>query len=383
MVANRPDALLGGEYARLPEDLLAELLAAAPQVAEQVRNLLGPALELQDRLREKARELGLIVDTPQTGTVQTICGVDGGFAVERTVAVDIALAVAVGVEGFVPAGQSCAWDDNQYASAYQVLTHDMENERLARGTMIVLEMDVLADAPHVFRVYDGSHLTPVIQLNSALTSQSQSVTEIIATLGDEHDLRGAFAAFVTDDDVVAMPKYDSSRELCDQLGDEIGQPVPGDDKYLTSLILRGGEFTTPQQVPKHPWRQLHFTQRETAAEAAGDLARDLDEAVQPLNDLELYSLYFRPDDTSPAYRIEVKPKLAHDPQRLADLLATLGAQITGPFVREPYPQYLADVMAKSVGFGLSALQTAAQLTLSRHNPELAQLVVHSYRTEGK
>jgi hypothetical protein len=74
--------------------------------------------------------------------------------------------------------------------------------------------------------------------------------------------------------------------------------------------------------------------------------------------------------------------LEHDTDRLRDLLTTLAAQITGPFVREPYPQYLADVMAKSVGFGLSALQTAAQLALSRDNPELAQLVIHSYRTEG-
>jgi hypothetical protein len=381
MLADRHDRLYGEQYARLPEDLLAELLSAAPKIAAQVRNLLGPALAMKDRLQQAAEDLERIASAPP-GSGQTVCSVDGGFAVERTVAVDIALSVAVGVEGFAPAGGSCAWDDNQYSSAYQVLTHDLENERLARGAMVILELDVLADAPHEFRIYDGSHLTPIIQLNSALTSRSPVVTEFTAELGDKHDLRGAFAAFATDPNIVAMPKYDSSRELCNILGAAIGERVPGDDKYLTSLILRGGQFTTPEQVPKRPWQLLHFTERESAAGPAAELARDLDEALQPLQNCQLYSLYFRPDDVGPAYRVEVKPELAHDPDRLTDLLSTLSAQITGPFVREPYPQYLADVMAKSVGFGLSALQTAAQLALSRDAPELAQLVIHSYRTEG-
>jgi hypothetical protein len=381
MVADWRDGLYGEQYARLPEDLLAELLSAAPRIAAQVKSLLGPALAMKDRLHQAAEDLERIASAPP-GSGQTVCSVDGGFAVERTVAVDIALSVAVGVEGFEPAGGSCAWDDNQYSSAYQVLTHDLENERLARGAMVILELDVLADAPHEFRIYDGSHLTPVIQLNSALTSRSQAVTEFTAELGDEHGLCGAFAAFVTDPNIVAMPKYDSSRELCSILGAAIGERVPGDDKYLTSLILRGGQFTTPEQVPKRPWQLLHLTESQSATEPAAELARDLDEALQPLQDRQLFSLYFRPDDVGPAYRVEVKPDLAHDLDRLADLLTTLSAQITGPFVREPYPQYLADVMAKSVGFGLSALQTAAQLALSRDTPELAQLIIHSYRTEG-
>jgi hypothetical protein len=65
------------------------------------------------------------------------------------------------------------------------------------------------------------------------------------------------------------------------------------------------------------------------------------------------------------------------------ICSTLAGQITGPFVREPYPQYLADVMAKSVGLGLSALQSAVQLALGGlGRPEIAELLLHSYRTEG-
>lgn len=370
------------EYARLPEDLLAELLTATPTVAREVEDLLGPALELRDELRDAAHALGLIEQWPG-GRPQTLAAVDGGFAVERTVAIDLALSVAVGVEGFAPEGRTWVWDDNQYSLAYHVLAHDLDNERLARAGMVIQELDVIADTPHELRIYDGSHLTPVIQLNAALASRCAPVRGLTAQLALEHRLVEAFAAFTTDAKIVAMPKYDSSRTLCDQLQRELGKPVPCDDKFLTSLILEGGEYTTPQQVFRDPWRQLHIAANADATVPVKKLGRDLDYWLGPLKSYQLYTLYFRPSGTSPAYRIEVKPALALEVQAVHDLLASIAFQLASPFVHEPYPQYLADVMAKSVGFGIDALQTAIHLSLAQHAPDLAQTVIHSYRTEGK
>lgn len=375
-----PDGVrYGQEYARLPEDLLANLLADAPQVAREVRELLGPAMAMRDDLRRAALGAGIICGT-DVGDVVASCAVDGGFAVERTVAVDIALSVAVGVEGFAPPGRACAWDSNQFASDRFVLAHDVDNERLARATMITQELDVLDRAPHELRVYDGSHVTPVIQLNSGFSSRT--VNHLSAEVANKRDLPATLLAFVSDPEVVAMPKYDSARELCGRLGDLVGDDVPGDDKYVAGLVLRGGEHTVPTQVQGPMWSQLHLRtpSRVPAVEA---LVASCDAQLSALTNRELFSLYFRPDDASPAYRVEVKPDMAHDPTALARMFGTLSAQMTGPFVREPYPQYLADVMAKSVSYGLSALQTAAQLALSRQDPDLAQMVVHSYRTEGK
>lgn len=376
-----PGTAYGREYARLPEDLLADLLADAPVIADQVQALLGPALAMRAELRQAALAAGLVQQTAH-GPAATSCAVDGGFAVERTVAVDIALSVAVGVEGFAPPGQACAWESNQYVSDFHVLGHDLDNERLARAAMIAQELDVLDRAPHEFRVYDGSHLTPVIQLNSGFSSRSVDVSGRAAELCARRELPSTLRAFATDPEIVAMPKYDSSRSLCDRLSGLVRQPVPGDDKYVAGLVLRGGEHTIPEQVHGPVWRQLHLSTPSADPEVVG-LVAQCDAQLAPLTRFEMYSLYFRPDDTSPAYRVEVKPDLAHDADGLASLFGTLHAQMTGPFVREPYPQYLADVMAKSVSYGLSALQTAAQLALTRDNPELAQLVVHSYRTEGK
>lgn len=370
------------DYARLPEDLLAELLAQTPTVVRQVRELLGPALAARDDLRRAAERTGLI-NEHERGRAGSICAVDGGFAVERTIAVDLILAVAVGVEGFLGDGGGTGWNDNQYASFHRVLPHHLDNERLARASMVAHELAVLADSPHDVAIYDGSHLTPVIGLNSGLTSGSDQVSELSVAVAADVDLESAFHRFVEHPSIVAMPKYDSSDDLCRLLGAALGTTISGDDKYVTSLILRGGEYTTPQQVRPDPWRELHITTRPgTPAELSGLPAR-FDALLQPLRDRQLYYVYWRPDDAAPSYRLEVKPPLAHDREALRYVLSTLAWQITGPFVREPYPQYLADVMAKSVGLGLGALQAAAHLALSRAQPELAEYLVRSYRTEGK
>ena len=380
-VPGAPDAR-SYEYARLPEDLLAHLLADTPRVAQQVLDLMSPALEQRDQLRAAAEHLGLIEQvTP--GSPTTVCAVDGGFAVERTIAVDIVMAVAVGVEGFADHGTPPAWDDNQYASFHQVLLHNLHNERLARAATHAHEVAILADAPHDLRIYDGSHLTPVIQLNSGLSSEYDDVSGLAADVCAEVELEDALQAFAENPAIIAMPKYDSSGEICKQLEGEIGHRVPGDDKYVTSLILRGGEYIVPFQVSGPEWPQLHIAAKpHTRADVSG-IPKALDDKLEPLRQRELQVTYWRPDDVSPAYRIEAKPALARHPRALSTAFSTLAAQITGPFVREPYPQYLADVMAKSVSLGLEALQTAAQLALTRDNPDLAPLLTHSYRTEGR
>lgn len=367
-------------YARLPEDLLAQLLSNTPEVADQVTKLLVPALEQRGALRAAAESLNLLRLTTPTSP-DTICAVDGGFAVERTIAVDMVMAVAVGVEGF--ADGTTAWEENQYEAFQKVLVHDLENERLARAAMVCHELAVLADAPHGIRIYDGSHVTPVIQLNSGFSAQSESVNSGALEVAEHVDLDTALQAFVGEPSIIAMPKYDSSDKLTTLLSSYIGgTPIPGDDKYLMSLVLRGGEYTAPRAVQGDPWRQLHLTARRGSQIDATGRVKDFDAALEPLRGLQLMYMYWRPADEAPAYRIELKPDLATDEHALNVVLETLSGQITGPFVREPYPQYLADVMAKSVGLGLSALQSAAHLALTRTKPELAEFLIHSYRTDG-
>ena len=362
-------------YARLPEDLLNNLLAEAGPMVARVEEMLSPAIEHRDQLRRSLEEAGLI-RLFRDVEPRTICGVDGGFAVERTAAIDMLLSVAVGVEGL--AEGTTAWESTQYQWWARADRHDLDNERLCRGVMIGQELAILASAPHEVRILDGSHLTLVIQLNSALTSVSTDVRAEARRVWERLNTIASLNQTCRSQTVVAMPKYDSSRVITELLEDRIGEQIPGDDKHLLTLLLDPGEYVTPQQVPHDPWAALHFN---AVTSADDDLASGLTEAIEPLKQRDLLFTYFKPDELSPAFRMELKRDV--DDDYIDVLCSTVAGQITGPFVREPYPQYLADVMAKSVGLGLSALQAAVQLALSRlGRPELSEFLVHSYRTEG-
>lgn len=367
-------------YARLPEDLLNDLLAEAAPIVAKVEELLSPAIERREQLRKELVDAGMIRRFREVDP-QTICGVDGGFAVERTAAVDMLLSVAVGVEGL--ADRTTAWDSTQYQWWARADCHEIDNERLCRGVMIAQELAILTVAPHAVRILDGSHLTLVIQLNSALTSSSSEIRAEARRVWEKLDTPSALADACRSPTVVAMPKYDSSREITKILEDRTGgDSIPGDDKHLLTLLLDPGEYVVPQRVRDgDPWTTLHFTAADGAAREDKEVARALTDAIAPLVEREVNFTYFKPDEMSPAFRLELKRGASTE--YIDVLCSTIAGQITGPFVREPYPQYLADVMAKSVGLGLSALQAAVQLALSRvGRPELSEFLIHSYRTEG-
>ena len=362
-------------YARLPEDLLRDLLEGAGSVIDDVVSLLTPMLDSRDHIRRGLLDLGLI-RTFEDLDPSSIAGVDGGYVVERTAAVDLSLVVAVGVEGLGPT--TTIWDATQYEWWTNVARHDVDADRLARGVMVASEIAILEAAPHRFCILDGSHLTLVIQLNSALSSQSRDVREEARRVWTRLSTATGLATVCSAPNIVAMPKYDSSRTIASRLEEQLGLPISGDDKYLMGLVLGPGELLVPQRVPEDPWHSLHFNAGSVAEK---DIADSFTDAILPLKERKLMFTYFKPDELSPAFRLEIKS----DPEEidLNLLCSTLSSQITGPFVREPYPQYLADVMAKSVGLGINALQTAVQLGLSSMGrPEISEMLLRSYRTEG-
>jgi hypothetical protein len=362
-------------YARLPEDLLRDLLGGIEQAADRAEEILAPAIDGQERIRAKLEELNLIRTYTSVDT-KTVAGVDGGYAVDRTASVDLVLAVAVGVEGLT--GEETAWDGTQYLWWSRVGKHDLEAERLARGVMVAQELEILRDAPHDIRILDGSHLTLVIQLNSALTVFSEDVLNDAVAFWEERQTADALGKAVSSRLVLGMPKYDSSRDVTESVEAALREEIPGDDKYVLGLVLKAGELISPRQVPKNPWSSLHFDSRHSQGQGA---AKQFEEAIAPLKNREIDYTYFKPTENSPAFRLELKQDLA--PAELDAICSSLSAQITGPFIREPYPQYLADVMAKSVGLGLAAFKSGVQFSLSgRNRPEIAETLLHSYRTEG-
>lgn len=144
-----------------------------------------------------------------------------------------------------------------------------------------------------------------------------------------------------------------------------------DDRTFLSLGLGADEYIKPLSVGQSKeecekiWNDLHIICNLEITEK-DDLNRELKKAIEPITTKgktsDLYFTYYKPFQDGPAYRIELKKSLAQDVARLEKYLLSLKKQIVFPEIREPFPQYLVDLMAKSISGGMFAIQEAIRLS---------------------
>lgn len=393
MRAARPNPIFDSHpYADLPDEVLQAVLARTAEVADAVRGLFTRVDERRDAMRDSllgSERIRRLADLPPTPPA-SVAAVDGGAAIEKCLGADTALAVAVGVEGLTDSPTS-HWPGVQYTAWQKTLPHEGDaTAATCRGIMTALELEVLRHAPHAIVLLDGSHITPVIALNAMLGVTQDALRAEIAAAVEKHDTAAALAAVMAAPQCVAVVKYDSSRDLAHTwLPPEMRGPGLGlDDRTTMSLLLEAGEFTDPQplaltQQSKNNWLAKRI-EVLTPADAAREAVRvALNDAISLVRDDRLLVTYFKPHAWSPAFRLEIKPAVAESPVALSTALVALRAQVVSPEIREPYPQWVADRMAKSVGDALVALRTAVNFDLADTGlGDYVSLVAHSYRTEA-
>jgi len=99
----------------------------------------------------------------------TTCGVDGSYAIERLLSIDIVTCAAVAVEGLTPPSEEKYWEKPHHKIFVGVEKHDPDSSIILRGLMIGMEMELAAKAPHDVIFIDGSITTPLIYLNQAIS----------------------------------------------------------------------------------------------------------------------------------------------------------------------------------------------------------------------
>ena len=393
MRAARPTSLFDAQpYADLPDEVLQTVLAKTAEVADAVRGLFSRVDERRDAMRDMLLSSGRIRRTDALPFVAAppVAAIDGGAAIEKSIGTDTALAVAVGIEGLTdaPIGH---WTGVQYAAWQKTLPHEGDDTaRTCRGAMTALELSVARCAPHDVVLLDGSHLTPVIALNSMLSVGNEALRHEIAEVVTRHETADALAEVMASPRCVAVVKYDSSRDLSHTwLPPDVRGPGLGlDDRTTMTLLLQEGEFTDPQPVALTQQSKSNWLAKRievlTPSDAAREAVREsLNEAINQVRDDRLLVTYFKPHAWAPAFRLEIKPEVAAAPALLSAALAAIRAQVVSPEIREPYPQWVADRMAKSVGDALIALRTAVNFDLADDGlAEYASLMAHSYRTEA-
>ncbi len=393
MRAARPSPLFDSHpYADLPDEVLQTVLGRTAEVADAVRGLFTRVDERRDAMRDALLAAGRIRrsdDLPPV-SARSVAAVDGGAAIEKSMGADTALAVAVGIEGLTD-DPVTHWPGIQYAAWQSTLPHEGDDTaRTCRGIMTALELSVARCAPHDIVFLDGAHLTPVIALNAMLGVAQESLRSEIADAVTKYDTAAALAEVMDAPQCVAVVKYDGSRDLAHTwLPPEVRGPGLGlDDRTTMSLLLEPGEYTDPQPVALTQQSKSNWLAKRIEGLTPPDVAREavresLNAAIERVRDDRLLVTYFKPHVWSPAFRLEIKPEVAATPALLAATLSALRTQVVSPEIREPYPQWVADRMAKSVGDALTALRTAVNFDLADGGlGDYVSLVAHSYRTEA-
>lgn len=395
-------------YAHLPDELLEQILNSVPNTVDKMNKLF----DIQDEPIQKGikylRDNNFIHKLSESNSIDSVIAVDGSNIVDKLSGSDIILSCALGVEGLTE-DKSKDWgvDNNQYMHWQTVLPHGEANTRLAQGAMFLMELSVLASAKHNIRIMDGTHFTPILKINSMLNAKDDHADEsYVAALKDF--LKEKFQKIIPDipdmlkgallnDNIIALNKYSSSRDVIDSFISSYGISI--DDKTFFSLSMVEGEYFIPMSVGQSQnerrkiWDDLHIKCNldldseigMTGVEIRDKLNSDLESIINCIStkggkESELYFTYYKPYQEGPAYRIEIQKGLVKDQLRFERFLSSLKAQIIFPEIREPYPQYLVDLMAKSISIGMTAIKEAVKLSPDLKIDKGRFDLLNSYRT---
>jgi hypothetical protein len=377
----------------LPADMLESVLRDADRMAADTTALLEPLARQRDRLRSMLQDNEQIIMVPPADQQLTLGAVDGGYVVDQLYAADRLVICALVAEGM----RTIRTGELHHSVWTQVLAHQGDLDRLASAVMTCLELSLLRGIDYQVRIFDGSHQTPVIALNSALSSANPRVRALTARVVEQteavdalellcHDLTGA--------QIVGLPKADSSTEFCDKYRRHYGVELPPiTDRVLATEVLDRGEMLKPRK-PEN-WQRLHiFSRRGTADDAeqehdpkitqhVDDIARKLDAAIEPLRrgaeaGHGIGITYLKPHFSDTCVKVEYKASAGIDHGTW--LASVLSAEVPGPHMQEPYAQFVADLWAKNISTAAKALAAATLHKISdqRWQPYLAL----GYRTRA-
>ncbi len=366
-------------YAYLPEDLLLQMLEKAPQTADKLADTIRVNESEVDEARTILEENKFIRTCQEGNFTESIMAADGANIIEHKASADILLAIAVGVDG-LSKEHSTTWprESKQYQQWQETLPHHVANTRLTQGVMFLMELSILAEADREIRIMDGSHLTSILKLNSLLSAKDEDqadkpyVDALSNFLYENYqkvipDIPDIIQSAFSQESIIGLTKYSSSREIIDSQLKPLS--IIADDKVFMSTLLKENEYTEPIPVgqsdrDKKIWEAIHIKCNLPITEVdIQEFSNQLENAISKFkitdtHESELYFSYYKPLENMMAHRLEIKKGVAEDKEKLEYFLRSLKKQIISPEIREPYPQFLADIIVKNIYFGMEAVNQA-------------------------
>lgn len=368
-------------FGELPEALVDEMLNQCKGISNNLYDKFNSIKEHRIKFRNRLDECDLLkraADIPPS-EIPTTCGIDGSYAIERLLAVDIVATAAVAFEGLTPPSEKREWERPHHLVKIKNIPHYDGTTSIARAVMIGMELQLAEKAPHNVIFIDGSLTTPFIHLHQGLNKVEEEKNEFGDHLVSE--LKKTLNAYKnilnpnTDQIFVGVPKYTSKREIGEKLDTE-----GYDDKGLLTLVLNPGEYTRPVQLSQ-PEQKWHLNlephpNKEKLKPSRSDIISELE---------KIHIIYYRPNLWTSALRLELPHSIVNNKERMSILLKAIEYQSAKGII-EPYPLYIADRMVKHLTEGLQAMrQSTTQNIARKYEGDVSDIFMsmHSYRTKGR
>lgn len=369
------------QFGDLPHALVEELLKKCEGIGHVLVSNFEQMRSLRDSIRHKLRNDGLLRNKAMLRyqSIPTCCAVDGAYAVEKMLSNDIVAATAVAIEGLTPPSENRHWGGPTHLSFVDTVNHDVNS--LPRGIMMAMELEIAFNAPHEVVMMDGSFTTPLIHMNQAInsmdTKKSDSLTKYVEDAFPEfldHYLQIA-STTRSDKAWIYLPKYTTKQEL--KMKYSSLWPFGYDDRAVLTQIMEPGEFVGPINI-EHPDGDWHFSKTPGVSDK-----RKVVQLYGALNEIAV--VYYKPSFQTPTLRIEISKMAASNENLIAKILQCLEFQCGCGGIIEPYPLYMADRMAKSLGSTMPTFRQAATLQIAQtYQGDLSDVFfgMHGYRTES-
>jgi hypothetical protein len=356
-----------------PAALPAAVLASITNCVDACRATLMQLEGDRDRLRA---DLTRRIRSAPDGLVRRLCAVDGAHATVPAAGATFAALAAVAVEEATITDQ---------LALVQLLPPIEELETILGGLRMMLELRLLAKRIRATSsglfVLDGSFYSTLLEINRLLVRYAQDMRrpnpppwwapfqELIEVFFAEEDWRLA----LTCRRVIAHPKQATAADDVAALAPHLAGAIT--DRTLWTTVLEPGEHSLPVPLIKQDKPHLLTGYRSPGMRDFGERRTAIEHGYG-----QLYVIYYRPDDTGPAYRIELPAALiAREP--LGAVLATFRSALQAGAVQEPLPQFLADTVCRQIGRALDATAEGARTTLqNQFGLTLVQRYLGPYRT---
>lgn len=357
-----------------PAALPAAVLAAIDMCAEACRSTLTQLEDDRDGLREKLRRR---IRPAPDGSARRLCAVDGAHALVNTAGATFAAIAAAAVEEATLTDQD-------------VLVHLLppveEIETILGGLRCMLELRLLArriraTSSGLF-VLDGSFYSMLLEINRLLVRFAQDHRQGVEPPVWWSRFRALIEDFFAQNDwqlvlecrrVIAHPKLATAADDVATLAPHLSGTVT--DRTLWTSVLNPGEHSVPVSLIRKDKPHLLTGYRSPFLPDFPEHRAQIERGYG-----QLYVLYYRPDASGPAYRLELPAALiAREP--LGAVLATFRSALRVSTVQEPLPQFLADAICRQLGHALEATSEGAR-TLLQHEFDLpvVQRYLGPYRT---